>query len=103
MTTREIKHWLRGAERVRVRLRRVMGARAVVFLGQLDRTTFRIAVDSGAPGVGSFSAEQRTDVAYPNRFNAISAGLIAMRNHWRREDVPALAEDLHEAFEELWI
>lgn len=103
MTVREIKHWLREAERVRIPLRRVRGGRAVVFLGLVHRCTYRIAVDSGAPGIGSYSAELRTDVAFPNRFNAIAAGLVVMRQHWQREDVPALVDDLTEAIEELWL
>lgn len=102
MTVIAVDHWLATAERVRFRTRRVSGGRVSVCLGRLPRGSYQVAVDTGAPGCHGWSACLADELTFANRHNAVLGGLVAIREYWRSQDVPAMVADLDDIIREVW-
>ena len=96
-----VDNWLGEAERLDYQLRPVIGATATVFVLQLAQCSWRVAYCTQAPGHFARAVEGPDGAAWPNRFNAILAGLIGVRAHWRKVGVPQLVAAVNSVLDRL--
>lgn len=90
--------WLPTAERVRLPLRRVDGARLEILLGRLPTGAYQLATSAIVPGHGGSGRVLADDLVLPNRCNAILFGIQELRRQWSH--VPAIVADLDELKED---
>lgn len=86
---------------VRLPLRRVSGCRAIITLYEVVAGSWTCVVDTGGPGIGSVSRFVGIE-RYPNRHNALQAGMIFVRDFWTKQEIPTIAADVDELLEAWW-
>jgi len=84
-------HWRgRDPDRIEIPLRPFVGAHATLWLWQLGPGSWQIEWCTFAPGHGTKATKAKAGVAWPNAYNAILAGMQAVREYWRAQGVPGL-------------
>lgn len=100
--TIQIDHWLGEAERIHFPMPPANGATATVFVLRIRADSWRSAWSTSAPGHSGRGREQGEGIAWPNRHNAILAGLISIRDHWREQQIPTLTAAAQRLIDNLW-
>ena len=108
MTAHEPSVWLTDAQRFTVPPLRhstiwISGASLVVWHQAIARGVWRVAVQTAAPGHGTWSAELPADRQFANADNAIAGGLAVVREHWRRANVPGMVDCVQRVMDALWL